>query len=375
VLGSMAVGLGAYQAIKKRNIMAPINDVKSNFWPSIRQGVYAAPKRFIETLPGGKVALKSVRTADKVIQDLARAEERAGKYSNTVNKARKVNNVVDDAQQVVDAAHNGYDATQQFNEFRQAFIDDFEDMEKVAYANYENNKHFFKTLLKEDFLQNGLRSIPYVTAPVAVSHLVGRNLKVDGSKLDDKSKFKDNDKIVIDVPIESLSKKASYAEEISKLTEEAVIGGKRLHKIPTMKEFFKEEMPRAAVKGVSYAAFPTTAILLTKRDLRGMGEKINNSDSTDNSPIKPGMARITIQTGTKSRTGHSYDKMAKELIDEMYKEATLGNPISHIEKGLEETIKKTDLSSSNAKQLSDAKKTLLSSMPVQGMKQKTRMIK
>jgi hypothetical protein len=47
----------------------------------------------------------------------------------------------------------------------------------------------------------------------------------------------------------------------------------------------------------------------------------------------------------------------------------------HIEKGLEETIKKTDLSSSNAKQLSDAKKTLLSSMPVQGMKQKTRMIK
>ena len=384
VVGSMAVGLGAYQAIKKHNISAPLGDVGRNIWPSIRKGLYAAPKKFIQSLPGGKITLKALKDAEKEVASLEK------KTAPRVNRGRRMGAEIQgemysqNAQQAVDQLNNNYNATSQFNEFKQAYVDDFEDVEKIAYAHFENNKHYFKTLVKEDFLQNGIKSIPYVVAPLALSQAVNRNLKTDGSKIRTKDSVDlGGDRIVIDVPLNGLSgveKKAYEAGELARETVKNVehvsekFNGRVPYETQPWGNFFKHELGRSAVKGLSYAVFPTAAVLLTKRDLRGVGESVDGNYE-DHGPVKPGMARVTIEKGHDKRIGHGYDKMAKDLLDTMYKQATIGDATSAIEKSMEKTIKQSDLTSPKGKQLTDAYKRMMSYTPVNGKKLEKRMLK
>jgi hypothetical protein len=171
-----------------------------------------------------------------------------------------------------------------------------------------------KDIFVRDFIQEGIAAVPYMAAPATTSYMIGRDIRHGGAKI--KNTY--DDKIVIDVPTEKLKlneKTASY--------EKSIPWG----------EFFKEELPRRGVQGLSRSLFPTAVVALTGRNITNAMEKVNDNNN-NLPPVESGKTRIIIQTS--SPVG---EKRASEFIDELFfKTAAKSDASSDAEKDAEKTI-------------------------------------
>jgi hypothetical protein len=299
VLGSAAVDLGAYQAYKTGNIGAPLESAVQGFKKGLEKGMLAGPKKMLKSTKTGKLMLDSIGQGWKGVKKLD---------SDAIKAAEKARKEAERIQREADRLSR---MPKKFGKYASEEIDE---MYKEAYASFDNKKQFVKTLVQEDFLQNGLKALPYATVPIALSYAVNKNLKTDNSPVRgaDKNTVTPGDRIIVDVPMESLNRSKKASEYLSDLMEQEKVA---YEPIP-WKHFFKYEMPRQAVRAASWTVLPATAIALTGRNIRGMGEKITRDEKKG--PVSPGMARITIEAGPSD---NHYDRKAALTIDEMYKEA------------------------------------------------------
>ena len=131
-------------------------------------------------------------------------------------------------------------------------------------------------------------------------------------------------------------------------------------------KFFKEELPRRGVQGLSRSLFPTAVVALTGRNITNAMEKVNDNNNNNNNlpPVESGKTRIIIQTS--SPVG---EKRASEFIDELFfKTAAKSDASSDAEKDAEKTI---------ARALKNKKKdpsTLMSVFLTPNIKKKERMM-
>lgn len=288
ILGSVAVGLGAYQAYKTKNISAPLNSIREGAKKGFQKGLLSAPKKILKSNKTSSMFLNAVKESDKSLKNL----EGKGNFQNRF------------AEEIIEEMYKGAMDTSKSN--------------------------YLKTLVKEDFVQNGIRSIPYMTVPIGLSYALNKNLKQDNNAVRgiNKDNITPNDRIIIDVPLSEINKRSKKASceinEIFKIAQEI--------KPPReMKEWAKHQLPREMVRASSWALFPSAVIAMTHRNIRGMGEKID-SKNKKLAPIEAGKARIIIEAGPPQ---NNYDyKIASQTIDRLYKQAV--DEVAQSEKGIME---------------------------------------
>jgi hypothetical protein len=273
---------------------------------------------------------------DPTVQQYEKKKEQRRREEQALNKAASA---IDDMYDMVKYAETCEDLKKKDNI----------QVEKEAATKFTGyNKDFAKTILHEDIVQNGIKSLPYYAAPLAVGLVINRDIRGTGKKIRDKKGKNINDQVVIEVPLSELNeKKAGY--------------------IP-YKDFFKYEIPRAAVRSVTWALPATAIAVATGRNIKGTGEKISKDDKMK--PVEKGKARIIIETNPDNRDyAYDYDsKSASEFLDGIYKLAK-DIPSSDIEKANDKQIVNTTLRDEEKDKEREVRKQTNFHM-VQGIKKK-----
>ena len=157
-----------------------------------------------------------------------------------------------------------------------------------------------KDILVNDVYKNAKRSLVYMGVPAGAAALTQRDVRKDFKKLD---KTNNGDKIIVDIPLAALDKKAGV--DAGKI-KAAVINHIKTNAV---------EDGRNAIKAVSWTAPPTIATVALGRNIRGNMEKLKQDDL---GPVPPGKARIIIETnrgGNGSDADNYYGAMGKRGSD------------------------------------------------------------
>lgn len=245
-----------------------------------RDAMHKQPGNMIDkTGPVGQFARKTyssvVKKSHKTAKDADKIrQESFSKHMKTVNKA-----------------YNKNGKNKSFNK-----------MKKHAST---QNTEFAKRVFKENFLKNGLESIPYYAAPAALSYAMSRDMR---NGLKKKQEAQQPNVINID-----LSKSASFAD-------------------PTKtRKVFERSIERAA-DGVGRAIFPATVTAITGRNIMNSLEDINENKNSTNTSSD--MAKIIVNVKNDNMlTGKDRNSLKRKArtevtsaMNDIYKNATLKNP-------------------------------------------------
>jgi len=173
---------------------------------------------------------------------------------------------------------------------------------------------------QDNIIGSAKQSMMNAAIPAGIGIAINRDLKGDLHKLRDPNGNAKPGRIVIDIPIEDkMSKSAALSDKTRAILDkdglQAAIRAVRARKPKTMpsnptinksREALKAEAWRAA-KVIAWTLPPAAVVALTGRNVRGNFEKMNKQDKLQ--PIKPGMARVTIETGDKHYSNNDMQQM------------------------------------------------------------------
>lgn len=252
LLGSSVLTAGAIEALIKKDIKAPLKSTKKGF----NDFVYEAPRNIGEH--------------NKVVKNVKRVIRKGTKPLRGKNNP-----------------NNGFGS-----------------MNKLAAT--LDKKTNLKKMFKEDFVRQGLETIPYYGAPAVAGYLISKCIAQPSSK-------NKTSKIVIDVPIEELQKADNQnnidnSEVYKRASEDDLSWG----------DWAKYKLPSKAVQGLSKNLFPAIIVAATGRNIKGNLEKVDRDRLKNNKlpPQEPGKIRIVIDTN------EPMDVKASYALDEFYKFAS-----------------------------------------------------
>jgi hypothetical protein len=245
ILGGI-LAAGAFDAYKKKDIVAPFRTIKHG----LTNFMYEYPKKALGKTPGGRIMVGAVKAAGKE----ANGEIRAVQKSENIYRNKKM---IDDVVGGI-AAGTAFGAGDIMMHGLHDQLSGNDNMEKKAADEYRDAKHFIKTLVKEDFLQQGLKSVPYLAAPATISYMIGKDIR---RGLIPAGRNNNYENVVIEFPVDKDGKvspedaakinkkmqKTAGDEGLSSIIQDSTQvlegNGKKFHESPTWKHFFKYEMP------------------------------------------------------------------------------------------------------------------------------------
>lgn len=157
-------------------------------------------------------------------------------------------------------------------------------------------------------------------APVLAGMAIGRNIKLDGRPLGSM----DSNKTVIEVPLKNIQpnkddKTAAVKDGIYKQANSLNNLNHQHNYIHSYeKTILKDGIVGPAMKGLLMTAPFLALAHFTGRNFRNYGEKIDTSEDT---PVAPGKARVIIETKSNPNSGDGMNNIAGIKDESLYKTA------------------------------------------------------
>lgn len=336
ILGGAIIGLGTADAIVNKDIRAPFESMKRGF----KDFAFAYPKNIIRKFKGGKAALnamKVVKNKQRVRNvgvninnqtnfdfknELLKALKEDPDFKNELNKKLRHRNL---ASEMLSSLLVGTTFGLGMN-LGSALISNSNNEKKqmtkqAGDKNYGNLKNFAKILIKEDFLQHGIGSIPYYLGPALIAYGLNKDIRHYFQPVRN-TNIKEH-QVIVDLPAKSTtdslkSPNSSSDNKILKKTaniNENLNAANKTEKAMSWKHFFKYELPRRLVRGTSQVLIPATIVVLTRRDIRNALENIDKPhiDIERRLPTLPSGHRryiIRIQENTSTPKNSEINKTA-----------------------------------------------------------------